>query len=154
MASRKDPQEMNGGYQLAMFATEPEPAITAGPAPAEAEQLSPIGDSSPVAATTVVDLHAHQDDPALADVLYVGRPMYQGGWKLHGHPLANPFKVGRHGDAAQVVEKYRAWLGERPQLVAREVPKLRGRRLGCWCAEGDPCHARVLAELADQEVAR
>ncbi|NED02698.1 DUF4326 domain-containing protein, partial [Streptomyces sp. SID6648] len=48
---------------------------------------------------------------------------------------------------------YRTWLDERPQLVARELPKLRGRRLGCWCPEG-PCHARVLAELADQEADR
>ncbi|MDT0478039.1 DUF4326 domain-containing protein [Streptomyces sp. DSM 41014] len=151
MNRRKDPREMNGGYQLTMFDNEPEPATQAGPAPAGDVGQSPIGDW-PAAATTVVDLHGHQGDAEFADVVYVGRPMFQGGWRLHGHVLANPFKVGKHGDAAAVVERYRAWLQERPQLVARELPKLRGRRLGCWCAEGQPCHARVLAELADQGV--
>ena len=28
------------------------------------------------------------------------------------------------------------------------LPDLRGRRLGCWCAPL-PCHAMVIAELAD-----
>ncbi len=112
---------------------------------------APLPPAGPCEPTTVIDLHGHQGDPEYADVLYVGRPMYQGGWKLHGHPLANPFKV-RNGDAAEAVERYRDWLDAHPQLVARELPKLRGRRLGCWCPEGQPCHARVLAELADREV--
>ncbi|MFI9824602.1 DUF4326 domain-containing protein [Streptomyces sp. NPDC052013] len=149
---RKDPRQMNGGWQMDLFPVdaEPEPATQTGPAPGP---QSPIGDRPPeAAATTVVDLHGHQDDPEFADVVYVGRPMFQGGWRLHGHVLANPFKVGKHGDAAEVVERYRAWLAERPQLLARELPMLRGRRLGCWCPEGQPCHARVLAELADQGV--
>ncbi|WP_432071242.1 DUF4326 domain-containing protein [Streptomyces sp. AA1529] len=152
--TRRQGLQMKGGMQLPMFAVEvePEPATTAGPHPAE---QSPIGDQTQVAATTtVVDLHGHQSDPEFTDVVYVGRPMFQGGWRLHGHVLANPYRVGKHGDAAAVVEKYRTWLDERPQLVARELPKLRGRRLGCWCPEGQPCHARVLAELADQEVDR
>ncbi|WP_406257519.1 DUF4326 domain-containing protein [Streptomyces chartreusis] len=115
------------------------------------ESPTPSGDPAPSAVTTVVDLHGHKGDPEFADVVYVGRPMYQGGWKLHGHPLANPFKV-LNGDAAEAVERYQLWLEAHPQLVARELPKLRGRRLGCWCPEGQPCHARVLAELANQEV--
>jgi hypothetical protein len=101
--------------------------------------------------TSVVDLHGHQGDPAYADVVYVGRPMYQGGWHLKGHPLSNPFKAGRDGDPAAVVARYREWLLRRPGLVD-QLLKLRGRRLGCWCAEDQPCHARVLAELADQIV--
>ncbi|WP_236669912.1 DUF4326 domain-containing protein [Streptomyces antimycoticus] len=98
---------------------------------------------------TVVCLKGRQNDPGIADVLYVGRPMYQGGWRLHGHLLANPYRIGKDGDAAQVVEKYQRWLAARPKLLARELPKLRGRRLGCWCPEGQPCHARVLARLAN-----
>ena len=128
---------MKGGVQLDMFAdpdAEPE-AAPAAPAPA--------------GPTTVVDLHGHQGDPAFADVLYVGRPMYQGGWVLHGHPLANPYKVGPDGTAEEVVERYRGWVARRPRLAA-QLRELRGRRLGCWCAEGQPCHARVLAQLADQ----
>ncbi|MFJ7049872.1 DUF1643 domain-containing protein [Streptomyces sp. NPDC101112] len=113
---------------------------------------SPIGDRRPAAATTVVDMHGHRDDPEFEDVVYVGRRMTQGGWNLQAHPLANPYRVGEHGDAAEVVERYGVWLDENPELVARELSKLRGKRLGCWCAEGQPCHARVLAARADQEV--
>lgn len=28
--------------------------------------------------------------------------------------------------------------------------ELRGRDLGCWCKEGEPCHADILLELANQ----
>lgn len=50
---RRDPHEMNGGWQMDLFPveTEPEPATTAGPAPAE---QSPIGDQTPEAVTTTV----------------------------------------------------------------------------------------------------
>ena len=30
------------------------------------------------------------------------------------------------------------------------VCRLRGKRLGCFCDEADPCHAKVLAELAEE----
>ncbi len=30
-----------------------------------------------------------------------------------------------------------------------QLKDLRGKRLGCFCAEGDPCHAKVLGEVAD-----
>lgn len=99
--------------------------------------------------TSVVCLKGRRDDPGIKDVVYVGRPMYQGGWHLAGHLLANPFKVGKHGTAEDVVAKYRVWLDQHRDLVARELPRLKGKRLGCWCPEGEPCHARVLAELAD-----
>lgn len=135
--------EMKGGEQLDLFAAaEPEPATTAGPAPADP--------SSPGDSTTVVDLHGRQGDPLLADpqFVYVGRPLYRGGWKLHGHLLSNPYTVGKDGTAEQVVERYRKWLVQRRGLT-HQLLALRGRVLGCWCADGQPCHARVLAEMAD-----
>ncbi|WP_211180467.1 DUF4326 domain-containing protein [Streptomyces sp. RLA2-12] len=130
--------EMNGGFQLDLFGQ--------GVA-VSAEQLA----TNPAVAgpTTVVCLKGRRDDPEIRDVVYVGRPMYQGGWHLAGHLLANPFKVGKHGTAEEVVARYEKWLDAHPELVARELPKLRGERLGCWCPEGEPCHARVLAERAD-----
>lgn len=36
MARRRDPRDMNGGWQLDLFAPEPEPALAAGPGPAGA----------------------------------------------------------------------------------------------------------------------
>ncbi|QGN48637.1 DUF4326 domain-containing protein [Micromonospora sp. WMMC415] len=47
----------------------------------------------------------------------------------------------------EVIEKYRAYLLGRPDLLAL-LPDLRGRRLDCWCVP-ERCHAEVVAELAD-----
>lgn len=101
-------------------------------------------------ATTVVNLKGHRDDAGFADVVYVGRVMNRGGWRLAGSPLANPFRPGRDGTRAEVMDRYREYLLSRPDLVAL-LPGLRGRRLGCWCAP-EPCHAAVIAELADAGV--
>ncbi|MFF2044191.1 DUF4326 domain-containing protein [Kitasatospora sp. NPDC058170] len=97
--------------------------------------------------TTVVNLKGHRDDPGFADVVYVGRPMHRGGWQLAGSPLHCPFRPGPDLTRAQMLVRYRAHLLARPELLAL-VPALRGRRLGCWCAPL-PCHADVLADLAD-----
>lgn len=97
--------------------------------------------------TTVVNLKGHRDDPSFADVVYVGRAARRGGWQLAASPLANPFRPGPDGTRAEVVAKYREYLLGRPDLLAL-LPALRGRRLGCWCAP-QPCHATVIAELAD-----
>ena len=61
----------------------------------------------------------------------------------------NPFFVGRDGTRAQVIEKYRAYILERPELLA-SLSELRGKRLGCHCAPLT-CHGDVLAELADAD---
>ena len=99
--------------------------------------------------TTVVAMNGHNGDPGWADVVYVGRPQYQGGWRLAGHPLANPFKVGRDADNFEdAVTRYREYLLGRPDLLAL-LPDLRGKRIGCWDHKGAPCHADVIAELAD-----
>jgi Domain of unknown function (DUF4326) len=82
------------------------------------------------------------------DVVYVGRPAYQGGWRLPASQFANPFRAQDVGGAAKAVELYREWLRERPELVAVARSMLRGKRLGCWCKSG-PCHAKALAEIAD-----
>jgi hypothetical protein len=33
----------------------------------------------------------HRDDPTYADVIYVERAMYRGGWHLPSSPLSSPF---------------------------------------------------------------
>jgi Domain of unknown function (DUF4326) len=100
--------------------------------------------------TTVVNLKGHRDDPAYADVVYVGRAIHRGGWHLEGSPLASPYRPGRDGTRDEVVARYRTYLLSRPDLLAL-LPELRGRRLGCWCVP-EPCHAHVIAELADSDV--
>jgi hypothetical protein len=60
----------------------------------------------------------------------------------------NPFRIGPDGDRAAVIEKYRAWIVGRPDLMAA-LPELRGKRLGCWCAPM-ACHGDVLADLVER----
>ncbi len=91
-------------------------------------------------ATTVVNLKGHRDDPAFADVVYVGRAMYRGGWRLPGSPLANPFRPGPDGSREEVVAMYRAYLLGRPDLLAL-LPGLRGRLLG-RCSPPSPATPR------------
>jgi hypothetical protein len=97
--------------------------------------------------TTVVNLKGHRGDADYADVVYVGRAMHRGGWHLKASPLASPFRIGPDGTREEVLAKYRQHLLGRPDLLAL-LPGLRGRRLGCWCVPL-PCHAQVIAELAD-----
>lgn len=86
------------------------------------------------------------------DAVYVGRPTVYG----------NPFKVGRDGDAAACVAKYReAWeatirsseMHPRHPLMPFGRPvfigPLRGKNLACFCALDQPCHADVLLEMVN-----
>ena len=81
--------------------------------------------------TTVVHCKRHAYD------VYIGRPSLFG----------NPFIVGRDGTRAQVIEKFRRYLMDDPELLAR-LKELRGKLLGCWCSPR-ACHGDVLAEMAD-----
>jgi hypothetical protein len=71
------------------------------------------------------------------DYVYIGRPSRWG----------NPYRIGPDGDRATVIQKYRRYLYQRPDLIAA-LPELTGKRLGCWCktpaAPDTPCHADVL----------
>lgn len=58
----------------------------------------------------------------------------------------NPFRIGRDGDRAEVIDRYREHICGSPELLA-SVGELAGRVLGCWCAPA-PCHGDVLAALA------
>jgi hypothetical protein len=87
--------------------------------------------------------------PAAEDVVYVGRAMHQGGWRLARSPFANPFRAQRVGGAAKAVELYFMHLRAHHELVARARRELAGKRLGCWCPTDDPqlCHAALLAAV-------
>ncbi len=71
--------------------------------------------------------------------VYVGRPSKWG----------NPFVVGRDGTRTEVIAMYRAYLLESTALI-EALPELKGKLLGCSCLPM-PCHAEVLAELANSE---
>ena len=67
----------------------------------------------------------------------------------------NPFTVGVDGDdRAEAVAKFEAWVrGDDPRAVwiREHVHELAGRTLACWCPQPGPCHALVLARMAEEE---
>ena len=65
--------------------------------------------------------------------VYVGR----------GSPWGNPFQIGRDGDRATVIERFRCEV-----LPALDVSALRGKALVCYCAPL-PCHADLLLAKAN-----
>jgi len=82
------------------------------------------------------------------NTVYVGRPSIFG----------NPFFVDSEHDAAWCIRMFRHWLNGAPNtggglrrisLLSR-LSELRGKDLACWCKEGEPCHADILLELANQ----
>lgn len=73
--------------------------------------------------------------------VYIGR----------GGPFGNPYVIGKHGDRAEVIRKFRIHFYDRlkkdPGWKA-QVEKLKGKTLGCFCF---PllCHGNILAEFLD-----
>src|SRR5262245_52907082 len=101
-------------------------------------------------ATTVVNLkgRAREHGGACPEgVVYIGRAMHRGGWRLPGSAWANPYRIGRDGDREEVIARYREYVSERPELRAA-LPGLRGKVLG-WLWVALPCIGKVLAERAD-----
>ncbi len=49
------------------------------------------------------------------------------------------------------IDAFRQWVAAPPRATfrARAALALRGKNLACWCAEGAPCHADVLLDLAN-----
>lgn len=69
--------------------------------------------------------------------VYIGRPSKWG----------NPFSIGRHGTRDEVIKLYAEWLVEQDDLMA-DLPELKDKVLGCWCAP-QACHGDILAKLAN-----
>lgn len=69
--------------------------------------------------------------------VYIGR----------GGQWGNPFRIGPDGTREEVIEKYREWILDQPELL-RQLPMLKHKRLGCHCAPY-ACHGDVLLKMAD-----
>jgi len=81
-----------------------------------------------------------------ANAVYIGRrnPRYG----LPASKWANPYRIARDDTRDEVIEKYRAWIVQQPDLIAA-LPELRGKDLVCWCAP-ESCHGAVLLELLEE----
>ena len=67
--------------------------------------------------------------------VFIGRPSKWG----------NPFHSGEDGTRSEVIEKYREWILNQPDLL-KSLDELDGKVLGCWC-KPRACHGDVLVEL-------
>ncbi|CAJ1342967.1 unnamed protein product [Effrenium voratum] len=72
-----------------------------------------------------------------------------------GSKWQNPFVIGGKLTRQQACERFKCALldgslkdPEDGSPLRAKVSELRGRRLGCWCLP-EPCHAQILAELAE-----
>ena len=59
----------------------------------------------------------------------------------------NPYTVKKYG-LEKVIEMYREYIINKPELLKLIPIELKDKTLGCWC-KPKPCHGDVLAELAD-----
>lgn len=69
--------------------------------------------------------------------IYIGR----------GSIWGNPFIIGKDGTRTEVIEKYRNYIFNSPELLER-IPELRGKVLGCYC-KPKKCHGDILVELCN-----
>ena len=79
-------------------------------------------------------VHNKYRNTAPPDAVYVGR----------GSPWGNPFRVGKDGSRADVIERF-----AREVLPTLDLAPLRGKHLVCFCAPL-PCHADILLTAANQ----
>jgi hypothetical protein len=61
----------------------------------------------------------------------------------------NPFKIGKHGDRNDVLNKYKSYILDKieksPELLYK-LKSMKGKNLGCWC-HPESCHGDILLEL-------
>jgi hypothetical protein len=81
------------------------------------------------------------------------------GWRLPPRAVVvsrptrwrNPFPVGGSRDRAAAAAAYRDLLAADEMLRAAARAELAGMDLVCWCPPGEPCHADVVLEIANQD---
>lgn len=97
--------------------------------------------SNHVLETRVVNLYKEPFDT------YIGRP--RKGEESIWH---NPFIVGVHGERGECVKLYETYIREKlesGEIPLKELKKLKGKRLGCFCKPQD-CHGDVLVKLINE----
>jgi len=70
--------------------------------------------------------------------VYIGRPSKWG----------NPFEIGKDGSREEVIEKYKNYILNKPELL-KCLNELDGKVLGCFC-KPNSCHGDILIELLEE----
>ncbi len=97
-----------------------------------------------VAGIINIRTHGHLQRMAERDgtYVYIGRPGPWGNPFSHDPESMALYKVSTR---AVAIERYEAWLLNRPDLLAR-LSELEGKWLGCWCRPY-ACHGEILARF-------
>jgi hypothetical protein len=86
-------------------------------------------------------------------VVTVSRPTRWGNPFVIGETHRTPDGEVTPTDRAESVAAFRAWVTRSEDPEARwirdHVHELAGSTLACWCPQPGPCHAVVLAEMAE-----
>jgi|SRR6185295_8750067 len=95
---------------------------------------------------TILNLHQDKYPTSRINCYIVGRPS----------SLGNPYQIGRDGDRAEVIHKYRHWLPaayKSHPIVKRIIDRMvtaysagKEIKLYCYCAPL-PCHADVIRDF-------
>jgi len=81
--------------------------------------------------------------------VWVGGDWDKGGWSLERSKWYNPISTRLAGSPRKALQMYKGYLRDHQHLL-QDIHELKGKRLGCFCALGDPnCHAAYLAMLAE-----
>lgn len=81
----------------------------------------------------------HGDAPS--DAVYIGR----------GSPYGNPFVIGKDGNRAEVIAKYRVYLEADENLLNKVKTELKGKNLLCFCKPAG-CHGDIILLTANPEL--
>jgi hypothetical protein len=137
-------------------------SVTPPLAEGQPTRVTPGSSSLSTALLDAIEPLARRTSGLVCDVLD-GRPdaLYVGRNPRHGPTgYGNPFKASREGSKLEAnqraIDKFVPWLlhPEQANIVRSVRKRLRGRRLACHCASARlPCHASVLAALADASAA-
>ena len=86
---------------------------------------------------------------APVDLVYIGRNMYMGGWKLKKSLFYNPYTIGKSKTRDEVIEEYENYVRNKlsnDKEFALEFRKLQGKTLACWCYP-ERCHGDVIVGI-------
>lgn len=78
--------------------------------------------------------------------MFIGRPSKWGNPFSHKAHAKSKYRVATKAEA---LYKHREWVLSQPELIAEIKRELKGKILGCWCNEGEPCHGRLLVRIAN-----
>jgi hypothetical protein len=100
--------------------------------------------------TTVENIKSVTFDRKNTDNVYIGRAnSYKGLKQSKWH---NPYTIGKDGNREEVIEKYKKYFWNSPELV-EAITELKGKTLYCWC-KPLPCHGDFLAEQANNAIVK